>query len=94
MGRHETTKLDAWRLMRGRRQARAEAQALQRDTPPRPHTFARTTRTELLEDLAPAIVAPVRPIVKHVTQNLHRAGSVAYAMLGLGYWLPGSKESK
>lgn len=88
------SKVDLWRRRRKQRRARARAAELRRKKP----IEVRPGGNEYQQDHAKyaglhPVAAPIGPIAKHVTQNTHRVGSIAYAFF-YGYWLPNSAHSK
>jgi hypothetical protein len=87
--------LELWRRTRIKRKAKALLAEIRRKTtpPPRPGgndttQFPRFTRAPVLPVAVEPPPPPV-PVLKHVPQNTHRAGSIAYAFL-YHYILPGA----
>ena len=92
MGRHATTTLAAWRQMRSRRAARELAQELRRGMPRTIRAGGVIPRFDPAEQgpIQPSgHVSPPGPVEPHVTQNTHRAGSIAWAFF-YAYWRPGA----
>lgn len=93
-------KIELWRRQRAKRRAKALAADMRRkpiEIRPGGNIYAEQRPGERDDQyrpdysryagLVPRVVRPLEPVAKHVTQNTHRVGSIAYAFF-YRYWLP------